>query len=68
MKLEIDNKKVFIDEIEYEPKRDKPSDICANCGNESFKVFDSRNINGFRIRRKRCLLCGHSWKTIEVIY
>ena len=42
-----------------------PSDVCRRCGEEQFTTLDSRNKDGYRVRRKECLRCGYRWKTIE---
>lgn len=65
---------VKINGIEYEPKHKRytsgrfPSDECESCGRDTFKTLNSRNIDGYRFRRKECLYCGHRWDTIEYIY
>lgn len=65
---------VKIDGITYVPVTDfplrmpsgrHPSDICRVCGQVNYRVTDSRNKDGYRMRRKECLACGYKWKTIE---
>ena len=64
--------KVFVDGIEYEPKVRKPSgkypsDRCE-CGSTDFMIIDSRMKEGYRYRRKKCLMCGNTWRTVEYKY
>ena len=65
---------IKINGIEYEPKHKRPpsgkhpSDECEKCGTDNFKTLNSRNIDGYRYRRKECLYCGHRWNTIEYVY
>ena len=65
---------IWINGVEYEPKSKRPpsgkypSDICEKCGNESFKTTNSRNKDGYRMRDKKCLICGYRWRTIEYRY
>lgn len=65
---------IWINGVEYEPKKKRPpsgkypSDICKRCGSESFGTVNSRNKDGYRIRRKQCTECGYRWNTIEYEY
>lgn len=44
-------------------------DECPRCKSRGAKVLDSRmdNTNCLRIRRKSCLICRFSWKTVEIL-
>ena len=39
---------------------------CEKCGKEQLDVCDSRNFNGIRRRKKKCLACGHRITTYEI--
>lgn len=38
---------------------------CPRCNGES-RVFNSRDVNGARWRRRRCVQCGHRYSTYEI--
>lgn len=39
---------------------------CHHCGSINSNNVDSRLIDGYRQRRKKCSDCGKRWSTIEV--
>jgi transcriptional regulator NrdR family protein len=39
---------------------------CPICAGAAIGVVDSRQASGHRLRRRRCLTCGHRWSTYEV--
>lgn len=41
-------------------------DECPKCLSSQTEICDSRMIKYDRIRKRRCLLCGCTWKTKEV--
>lgn len=41
---------------------------CRKCGSEDVSVWDSRNKDGTKIRRRKCNKCNKRWMTIEVDY
>lgn len=71
MKVEIDGK-VYIPFAEAKamrpPNGKHPSDICPECGSESYRTTDTRNRGGYRRRCKECTVCGARWHTIEYMY
>lgn len=38
---------------------------CPRCNSQS-KVFNSRDVNQARWRRRRCMKCGHRYSTYEI--
>lgn len=45
----------------------QPGRICPRCGRDNAATIDSRNDNGFQIRRRECRNCGKKWNTIEIV-
>ena len=43
-------------------------ETCSKCGSSNTFVIDSRKNNSpYRIRRRKCRECGHTWGTVEII-
>ena len=42
-------------------------EMCPFCNKSRGAVKDSRYVNGKRIRRKECDLCGNRWSTEEIL-
>lgn len=42
--------------------------ICPNCKSKNQLVKDSRDVDGYRVRRRQCSQCGTNWNTVEVLY
>ena len=38
---------------------------CPKCNSNQICVYDSRNKK-YVIRKRKCLICGNRWKTIEI--
>lgn len=52
--------------LEIEQKR-YSGIICPKCGSVENKVTNVRNNEDFKIRRRKCIECGHGWNTEEII-
>lgn len=42
------------------------TECCPACEAVGTKVRDSRPMPYGRLRRRRCLTCGHRWSTVEI--
>lgn len=41
---------------------------CPECNISSTSVYDSRPEGDIVYRRRKCLRCGHKWRTVERFY
>ena len=39
---------------------------CAECAHPKSEVYDSRDISGRYLRRRKCKRCGARWATVEM--
>ena len=44
-----------------------PKFPCPSCGDYLSKVWDSRAIDDYILRRRRCLTCGTNYATKEIL-
>jgi len=52
------------------PARTRPKTKCPHCGSRISRVYDGRDIERYGDgywRRRRCLVCGNSYRTEEVV-
>src|SRR4029077_16916735 len=40
--------------------------VCPRCTKQSVIVYDTRQINGYRRRWRRCRACSYRWATVEL--
>lgn len=69
---DIETLKNDIEELLKDRKENKYSDyvsgaFCPKCKNDDYKMVDTRVKKGFRVRSKKCKICGMRWRTIEIV-
>ena len=63
---ELDNVKEDIKKFAKDKNTYKPGTTCPRCGKIQCGTADSRYVDGFQQRRRKCENCGHKWNTIEI--
>lgn len=67
---------VSVDGVEYVPrmyavaKCVQGGQLCPKCGEKKNYVYDSRLDYKYKgvFRKRKCMNCGYSWKTLEIMY